>query len=145
MPCNPLRKILAMACLTVALSAAPRPAHASVTTLWDFMGNVFNGGTNADAALPRGTVIAEAPGGPYYGTTYHGGVNGDGAVYQIDYASGTERVIWSFGGGADGRYPYGGVIEDGNGNLFGTTVFGDNGSGVNEGIVYELTPSGPTA
>jgi uncharacterized repeat protein (TIGR03803 family) len=41
--------------------------------------------------------------------------------------------------GGDGADPTGGVIVDGNGNIFGTTPFGGSAGG---GSVYELQPSG---
>ena len=50
----------------------------------------------------------------------------------------SERVIYSFTGGSDGGLPYGGVISDANGNLYGTTFQG----GANyAGTVFELTPN----
>ncbi|HVN18550.1 MAG TPA: choice-of-anchor tandem repeat GloVer-containing protein [Dongiaceae bacterium] len=50
----------------------------------------------------------------------------------------TEKVLYSFSGGADGSSPVGGVILDAKGNLFGVTQSGGT-SGA--GTVYELTPS----
>ncbi|HLV81190.1 MAG TPA: choice-of-anchor tandem repeat GloVer-containing protein [Chthonomonadaceae bacterium] len=107
-----------------------------MTTLWQFQGNVFNGGTNGDGAGPVAPLIAQAPGGPYYGTTYHGGTQGLGSVYMIGPApTYTESVIHSFGSGSDGAICYGGVIQDSAGNLYGTTGFG---GAYNKGLVYEL-------
>src|SRR5205807_903601 len=45
------------------------------------------------------------------------------------------------------KNPYGGVVLDSVGNLYGTTVAGGSGgicSGDGCGLVYELTPSGDT-
>ena len=42
-----------------------------------------------------------------------------------------------------GMTPIGGLIFDGSGNLYGTTVMNDFGEG-NGGVVYELTPSNGT-
>ena len=50
----------------------------------------------------------------------------------------SERIIHSFTGGSDGGFPYGGVISDANGNLYGTT-FGGGAYGI--GTVFELTPN----
>jgi len=48
-------------------------------------------------------------------------------------------VLYNFTGGADGASPYGGVIGDGAGNLYGTT---HSGGSFKVGVVYELSPSG---
>jgi len=82
--------------------------------------------------------------GNIFGTTYHGGGHdidsdghGGGTVFELN---GSERVLYSFCAQAnciDGEHPQAGVIMDGVGNLFGTTVAG----GVNgAGTVYELMP-----
>ena len=48
-------------------------------------------------------------------------------------------MLYSFGSGADGKYPYGGVIRDAAGNLYGTTSAG-GAAGV--GCVFRLDASG---
>ncbi len=45
-------------------------------------------------------------------------------------------MLYSFQGGDYAGNPDGGVVLDASGNLYGTTVYGDNG------VVFELTPSG---
>jgi uncharacterized repeat protein (TIGR03803 family) len=50
----------------------------------------------------------------------------------------TEKIIYSFSGGADGADPMGGLIVDANGNLYGVTPGGGTNYG---GTVFELTPS----
>ena len=47
----------------------------------------------------------------------------------------TEKVLYSFHGSTDGAIPYGGVIRDHAGNLYGSTV-------ANGGTVFMLSPSG---
>ena len=47
-------------------------------------------------------------------------------------------VLSSFTGGADGNWPYSRLIQDGKGNLYGTTLGGGGAPGC--GIVFELTP-----
>ncbi len=47
----------------------------------------------------------------------------------------TFTVLHNFTGGADGASPYAGVTIDSHGNLYGTTAYGGNGSGV----VYKMT------
>ena len=59
-------------------------------------------------------------------------------MYKLE-PSGQETVLYSFTGGADGSYPYAGVIRDSAGNLYGTTSAGGT-SGA--GVVYKLNTSG---
>ena len=67
-----------------------------------------------------------------------GGASGAGVVFKID-PSGNETVLYSFTGGADGGYPYAGVVCASDGNFYGTT----NGGGAsNAGVVFKLDPSG---
>jgi uncharacterized repeat protein (TIGR03803 family) len=46
---------------------------------------------------------------------------------------------YSFAGGNDGEAPYGGVIADAKGNLYGTT---SGGGGTNSGTIFQLSPMG---
>jgi uncharacterized repeat protein (TIGR03803 family) len=50
----------------------------------------------------------------------------------------TETALYSFDG-VDGGYPYGGVVFDASGNLYGTTY---QGGAYGYGAVFELSPSG---
>jgi uncharacterized repeat protein (TIGR03803 family) len=88
-------------------------------------------------AKPAGGVIRDSAGN-LYGTTIKGGQRGVGAVYQLDTA-GHQKVLYSFTGGADGGQPYGGVILDSAGDLYGTTQFGGS---ANAGVVYKLDAAG---
>jgi len=85
--------------------------------------------------------------GNIYGTTIGGGDLGRGTVFMLTPSNGawTETILHIFGHGSDGRFPYGGVIFDNAGNLYGTTQYGgDLGcySGSGCGIVFQLAPSG---
>jgi uncharacterized repeat protein (TIGR03803 family) len=75
--------------------------------------------------------------GNFYGTTYYGGANDEGAVFMLT-PTGTYTPVYSFpAGGADGAYPSpaAGLIQDGAGNLYGTTQRG----GPNDlGTVFKL-------
>ncbi|MGA7078008.1 MAG: choice-of-anchor tandem repeat GloVer-containing protein [Terriglobales bacterium] len=95
----------------------------------------FTGGT--DGARPYAGVVEDKLGN-FYGTTLQGGAFGLGTVYKVT-PSGTETVLHSFAGGSDGATPYGGVILDSKGNLYGTTAGGGSSSA---GIVFKLSPSG---
>jgi uncharacterized repeat protein (TIGR03803 family) len=50
---------------------------------------------------------------------------------------GSERVLRVFGGNQDGAFPYGGVIFDTTGNLYGTTL---DGGANGYGVVFKMTP-----
>ena len=78
--------------------------------------------------------------GNIYGTTELGGTSSTGTVYQMTKSGDnwTETPIYSFTG-ADGLYPWAGVMLDSNGNLFGTTY---GGGLYGYGSVFELTYSG---
>src|SRR5262249_14430822 len=94
-----------------------------------------------DGTAPDG-LIADAAGN-LYGTTTLGGASscggfGCGTVFRLTPnldGTYTESVLHSFAGGSDGwfggpdgQYPFSGLIADGTGNLFGTTLYG-GGSG----------------
>lgn len=102
----------------------------------------FKGGT--DAGGPEGGLTYD--GGVLYGTTLYGGGSGCGGagcgtVYQTTTA-GTEHVIYSFKGGADGERDYSNVVVL-HGKIYGTTLFGGSGCGSTGcGTVYELSKNG---
>ena len=75
-----------------------------------------------------------------YGTTYFGGASGQRVVFKVD-ATGTETVLHSFTGGAEGGTPYAGVIRDSAGNLYGTAQFGGSG-GSDAGVAFKLDTAG---
>jgi uncharacterized repeat protein (TIGR03803 family) len=95
----------------------------------------FTGG--ADGAYPYAGVIRDAA-GSLYGTTYQGGAAGAGVVFKVNTA-GQETVLYSFTGGADGGYPYAGVIRDSAGNLYGTTY---QGGAAGAGVVFKVNTAG---
>jgi uncharacterized repeat protein (TIGR03803 family) len=76
--------------------------------------------------------------GNMYGVAYEGGANGFGAVYELDKA-GKESVVYSFESGTDGEYPGSGLIEDAEGNLYGSTGYG---GATGNGTVYKVTKAG---
>ena len=94
--------------------------------------------TSTNGANPYDSLIIDAN-GDLFGTTNSGGANGDGTVFEITntptgYAS-TPTTLVSFAG-TDGVSPYGSLITDAHGDLFGTT----NGGGANGfGTVFEIT------
>ena len=94
-----------------------------------------------DGQVPYRSVPVLDNAGNLYGTTYYGGTGGWGTVFQVTPTDTgwKENVIYNFQGGADGRYPYTGLILDEAGNLYGTTSDAGTGGG---GTVFELSPSG---
>jgi uncharacterized repeat protein (TIGR03803 family) len=97
----------------------------------------FAGGT--DGAYPYGSMIRDSAGN-LYGTTTAGGSSTCqcGTVFKVS-SSGTETVLYRFRGGTDGAFPYGGVIRDSAGNLYGTTT---NGGYSDYGTIFKLNASG---
>jgi uncharacterized repeat protein (TIGR03803 family) len=97
---------------------------------------VYNTG---DSDEPFDSLVLDKTGTPY-GTAFGGGASGSGTVFKLtDTSAGwTETIIHSFGLNQDGMYPYGKVIFDGAGNLYGTTLNGGGGWGT----VFEMTPNG---
>ncbi len=83
--------------------------------------------------------------GNLYGATLCGGVYQLGSVFKLTLANG----VWTYTSlhdfsGPDGYKPWGSVALDGSGNLYGTTLYGGNTSGLCEydgcGVVWEITP-----
>jgi uncharacterized repeat protein (TIGR03803 family) len=102
----------------------------------------FSGG--ADGNQPFAGLISDAK-GALYGTTAVGGAYNQGAVYKLTPSSvsggpWTETVLYSFTGGSDGGGPNAGLVSDGSGALYGTTL---NGGINNQGTAFELTPHNP--
>jgi uncharacterized repeat protein (TIGR03803 family) len=93
-----------------------------------------------DGAGPWGQ-LAIARDGTLYGATSNGGIFGsEGAIFKVAKSGGlwTESTIYAFTGGNNGINPFGGVILNAAGHLFGTT----SGGGTDEvGTVFELTPT----
>ena len=81
--------------------------------------------------------------GNLYGTTIAGGNLSDcggagcGVVFKVD-PNGHETVLYSFTG-PDGANPYGNLLRDGAGNLYGTT---NTGGASNAGVVFKVDATG---
>ena len=94
---------------------------------------------NVDSgAVPFAGVILDNT-GDLYGTTYFDGYGAVGTVYELTPSGSgwTGNVLFGFRAG-DGANPFGGLIFDKSGNLYGTTTAGGSGGA---GTVFELTPS----
>jgi len=98
--------------------------------------------------FPYAGLITDAS-GALYGTTFLGGTSksmdnpGYGTAFKLSpNGSGyIQTVLWNFQLHGGSYLPYGGLVEDSAGNLFGVTnVGGPYGAG----SVYELSPTGST-
>ena len=136
-----------------------------------FIGGAYRGGTvfeltphadggwservlhNFGKADSNGVIVDEAfagvifdAAGNLYGTTYDGGVYGGGVVYELTPGGdgGWKTAILQSLDRRDGSNPFGGLVLDTAGNLYGTTTYGGHegicgASGC--GTVFELSPS----
>jgi uncharacterized repeat protein (TIGR03803 family) len=98
----------------------------------------FNSGSGGFS--PYAGVIFDTQGN-LYGTATSGGANDGGTVFELSPGSNgqwTETVLLSFEHSRkDGSYPYGGLIFDTAGNLYGT-VFDGGSHGF--GAIFQMTP-----
>jgi uncharacterized repeat protein (TIGR03803 family) len=98
--------------------------------------HAFSGGTDGGVGS-LGLLLRDAA-GSLYGVAEIGGAHGAGTVFKL---SATSRKRWNlttlyaFKGQPDGGSPYGGLVADAAGDLFGTTYYG-GADGL--GSVFEL-------
>ena len=101
----------------------------------DFTGGEDGGGGS------KARLLIEAD-GSLYGVATTGGAYGVGTAFRVapQQGGGWEfKTIHAFQGIPDGVFPYGGLVKDAQGNLYGTTYYG----GLHDdGTVYRLSPSG---
>lgn len=101
-----------------------------------------------DGANPEGALTRDAQGN-LYGTTINGGTLGNclagcGTIFKIS-AAGKETVLYSFTGALDGGTPYGHLVRDSFGNLYGTTNMGGDPNcfgGGGCGVVFKVSVDG---
>lgn len=113
--------------------------------------HVFRG---PDGCWPSGGLIADSAGN-FYGVTAEGGIEsclhvGCGTVYELlppaqKGGAWTETVLYRFRGGKDGVFPYGALVFDSVGNLYGGTFSGGgkgtcSRGGPNCGTLFRLSP-----
>lgn len=117
------------------------PSHGSWT---ETILHGFN--RSPDGSVPYSGVIFDSSGN-LYGTTIDEGNNGGscgqsgcGVVYEITPSGGgwMENILYAFQNGGDGESPFGGLVFDQAGNLYGST---EVGGAYGAGTVFELTPS----
>jgi uncharacterized repeat protein (TIGR03803 family) len=112
------------------------------TVLYSFTGQ------NGDGSGLYWIDLISDSAGNIYGATSFGGTNNTGTVWELVYSKTkknySEKVLYEFGAGGsgDGNNPYGGLVMDSKGNLYGTTLNG--GSSGTLGAFYKLTKQGKT-
>lgn len=95
---------------------------------------------------PTASPIFDASGN-LYGTTRYGGAGNGGTLFQLapgDNGHWTEHVLYNFCSATDctdGNQPYGSLIFDSAGSLYGTTTYGGS---ARSGVVFQLKP-GPNS
>ncbi|HWE06283.1 MAG TPA: choice-of-anchor tandem repeat GloVer-containing protein [Rhizomicrobium sp.] len=125
------RAALALMVVPVLGLDGARPAQArGLTVLYNFAGS-------SDGGDPFAGLIRDSAGN-LYGTADYGGTAFAGAVFKVA-PDGTETVLYSFSGGADGAQPFSALVRDKAGNLYGTTTMGGS---ANAGVVFKLDPGG---
>ena len=104
---------------------------------------------DGDLSTPIGGLLA-GPSGTLYGTTaFGGGAFGAGGVFALTPPSTvggpwnrTYPYIFMSSNPNNGENPYGGLVSDASGTLYGTTMLGgaNVNNGLGDGVVYSLTP-----
>ena len=100
--------------------------------------HTFTGGDDGAGGSASPLLVDAA--GNLLGVCTVGGANGFGTVFKISQHQGQWQLttLYAFKDSPDGALPYGGLVADKAGNLYGTTYYG----GANDlGTVYQLTKS----
>ena len=94
-----------------------------------------------DACEPYFSPVLDAGEKHLFGSSYYGGPDDYGTVFEISPTMNgkwNERVVLSLQGAKDGSHPYGGLVFDRAGNLYGTaSEYGPTG----QGTVFKLSPA----
>ena len=99
--------------------------------------HTFTGGADG-ATGSAGKMLLH--GGHLYGAATAGGIYGNGTAFELTPTQSGEwtfKTIYSFKGQPDAGFPYGGLLFDASGNLYGTTYYD---GAYDFGAVYELAP-----
>jgi uncharacterized repeat protein (TIGR03803 family) len=110
---------------------------------WNF--NLLYGLPGDSGSHGSEAKLARDSAGNLYGTTVKDGAYGHGSVFKLTPSNGgwTYTSLHDFTGGSDGGTPYGSVVLDSMGNLYGTTQNGGNAGpncgGNYCGVVFEIS------
>ena len=101
----------------------------------------------ADTSITYAGMVSDSAGNLYGVTNIGGnstncpGFQGCGTVFELSPTGGTtwtQTVIYNFQNLADGANPFGGLVFDAAGNLYGTSTAGGT---YNAGVAFELSPA----
>jgi len=124
--------LLTFAAIAIAsvLFTAPARASSVETVLHNFSG--------PDGRDPTYSLLRDTAGN-LYGVTWIGGASNAGTVFEVSLQGNAlvTNILYTFKGGTDGYQPFGRLIMDGNGNLYGVT---NSGGAKGWGTVYRLSP-----
>jgi uncharacterized repeat protein (TIGR03803 family) len=99
--------------------------------------HAFTGGADGSTGSAGRMILRN---GHLYGAATTGGTYGSGVVFELTPRGVGEwdfKTIYSFRGQPDGSFPYGALLFDASGNIYGTTYYGGAN---NIGAVYQLAP-----
>lgn len=116
------------------------PARAPASVIYNWNSTVLYSFSGSNGSYPQGDLTFDSAGN-IYGTTINGGTPGWGVIYKLTNNGGRwiQSVLYQALGDGDGEYPWGGVVFDHAGNLYGT--FSQNGPN-DYGSIFKLAPSG---
>jgi len=100
--------------------------------------HTFTGGTS-DGLNPFNRLRQDSKGN-LYGITISGGKNNSGVLFKVPEAGGTYKILYNFCAAtncSDGHGPYGQVVLDSSGNVYGLAS-----GNLRNGILWELTTAG---
>lgn len=164
-PANTFLVILTIVAITASLRAQELPVSVpaspiSVNVIYRFLpdGLTKSGYSHGDLVYDE---LIQGTDGNFYGTTVQGGsglcangfgIVGCGTVFKLTPA-GVQTVLYNFAldnngtTAANGIYPYGGLVQGPDGNLYGTTSGGGSASAVCNGtlgcgVVFRITTAG---
>ncbi len=98
---------------------------------------LYSFGSSADGNFPL-AGLTQSTDGNFYGTTGSGGTANAGTFFKIT-PLGAETVLHSFGSGTDGAIPEAVLIQESDGNFYGTTA---SGGTADSGSIFMVTPLG---
>lgn len=96
----------------------------------------FPGGNEGE--VPRAGVIQDHAGDLYGTTVGSPDLEDFGTAYKVD-TSGEQTVLHVFTNGADGGHPFGKLVMDSSGNLYGTA---NSGGAFHKGVIFKIDTAG---